>query len=279
MVVATTKEQLEGQPAFDRASYEPAQAPSQPPISGMPADQSTAQAPLPAAPADPGSATSETAEAPAATDDSGSATSETAEAPAATDDSGSVTSETARLLPRRRSGSVTSETAEAPAAADDSGQTTTETVQVPAAPADSGQSSTDTAQVPADPGAAATDMTTTAAIDKSTLTEMPMDGVRAEELIGTTVYGANDEKIGEIGDIVLTADGNIDAYIIDVGGFLGIGEKEVALGSDNLAFMTDNDGNSISTRTSRRSSSRRHDTTTSRAGPRSVTKQRLIITR
>ncbi len=210
MVVATTKEQLEGQPAFDRASYEPAQAPVAATDSGMPADQSTAQAPLPAAPADPGSATSETAEAPAATDDSGS---------------------------------VTSETAEAPAAADDSGQTTTETVQVPAAPADSGQSSTDTAQVPADPGAAATDMTTTAAIDKSTLTEMPMDGVRAEELIGTTVYGANDEKIGEIGDIVLTADGNIDAYIIDVGGFLGIGEKEVALGSDNLAFMTDNDGN------------------------------------
>ena len=31
--------------------------------------------------------------------------------------------------------------------------------------------------------------------------------------------------------------------IIDVGGFLGIGEKEVAVGSDNLAFMTDKDGN------------------------------------
>ena len=46
-------------------------------------------------------------------------------------------------------------------------------------------------------------------------------------------------NVGEIGDVVLTADGKIDAYIIDVGGFLGVGEKEVAIGSDNLAFMTD----------------------------------------
>ena len=62
-------------------------------------------------------------------------------------------------------------------------------------------------------------------------------------MVGTTVYGANDERVGEIGDVALAADGKIDAYIIDVGGFLGVGEKEVAVGSDNLAFMTDADGN------------------------------------
>jgi hypothetical protein len=32
-------------------------------------------------------------------------------------------------------------------------------------------------------------------------------------------------------------------YLIDVGGFLGVGEKEVAVGSDNLSFMTDKEGN------------------------------------
>ena len=100
---------------------------------------------------------------------------------------------------------------------------------------------------PADPAApapdASTDTTTTAAIDKSTLTEMPAADIRAEEMVGTTVYGADDANVGEIGDVVLTADGKIDAYIIDVGGFLGVGEKEVAVGSDNLAFMTDKDGN------------------------------------
>ena len=98
-----------------------------------------------------------------------------------------------------------------------------------------------TAQAPAD--ATATDQTKTGAIDKSTLTEMPSGDIRAEELVGTTVYGSNDANLGEIGDVVLTQDGKVDAVIIDVGGFLGIGEKEVAVGMDKLAFMTDKDGN------------------------------------
>jgi hypothetical protein len=34
----------------------------------------------------------------------------------------------------------------------------------------------------------------------------------------------------------------VDAVIIDVGGFLGMGEKEVAVGMDNLTFMVDEDG-------------------------------------
>lgn len=99
-----------------------------------------------------------------------------------------------------------------------------------------------TAQAPADT-AVAPDQTETAAIDRSTLTEVPVDQIRGEELAGTTVYGANDENVGEIGDVVLTQDGQVDAVIIDVGGFLGIGEKEVAVGMDKLSFMTDADGN------------------------------------
>jgi sporulation protein YlmC with PRC-barrel domain len=117
------------------------------------------------------------------------------------------------------------------------------------APADPAVEPMDQAQTtaPADPAAPAatapTDTTTTAAIDRSTLKEMPATEMRAEDLIGTTVYGANDANVGSIGDVLLTADGKIDAYLVDVGGFLGMGAKEVAIGSDNLAFMTDNDGN------------------------------------
>jgi len=87
----------------------------------------------------------------------------------------------------------------------------------------------------------ATDETKTASIDKSTLTEMPMGDIRGDDLKGATVYGANDAKIGEIGDVVLK-DNKPDAVIVDVGGFLGIGAKEVALGMDKLKFMTDKDG-------------------------------------
>ncbi|MBX3584821.1 MAG: PRC-barrel domain-containing protein [Rhizobiaceae bacterium] len=115
---------------------------------------------------------------------------------------------------------------------------------VPADPAASGQMAEGTTADPAAPAADSTmDQTTTAAIDRSTLTELPADKITADELIGTTVYGANDADVGDIGDVVLTADGKIDAYLVDVGGFLGLGAKQVALGSDNLAFMTDADGN------------------------------------
>lgn len=87
-----------------------------------------------------------------------------------------------------------------------------------------------------------TDDTRTAAIDRESLTEKPLGDISAEDFIGTTVYGANDENVGEIGDVVLTEDGKVDAVIVDVGGFLGIGEKEVAVGMDNLKFLSDEDG-------------------------------------
>ncbi|AZO45729.1 PRC-barrel domain containing protein [Mesorhizobium sp. M7D.F.Ca.US.005.01.1.1] len=101
-----------------------------------------------------------------------------------------------------------------------------------------------TAEAPAatTPDASAPDQTQTAAIDKSTLTEMPVGEIRGDDLKGTTVYGANDAKVGEIGDVVLAPDNKTDAVIVDVGGFLGIGEKEVAVGVDNLKFMTDKNG-------------------------------------
>jgi hypothetical protein len=114
----------------------------------------------------------------------------------------------------------------------------------PADPAAPATNESAQATPPADPAAPApTDETTTGAIDKSQLTELPATDLRAEDIIGTTVYGAGDVQVGEIGDVALSADGKIDAYIVDVGGFLGVGEKEVAVGSENLAFMTDKDGN------------------------------------
>ncbi|TIN42368.1 PRC-barrel domain-containing protein [Mesorhizobium sp.] len=139
----------------------------------------------------------------------------TAEAPAAT--------------PEPAAPAPMDKTAEAPATTPD-----------PAAPAPAGK----TAEAPAAATPDATpDQTKTAAIDKSALTEMPINEIRSEDLVGTTVYGANDVNVGEIGDVVLTGDKKVDAVIIDVGGFLGVGEKEVAIGMDNLKFMTDKDGN------------------------------------
>jgi sporulation protein YlmC with PRC-barrel domain len=92
---------------------------------------------------------------------------------------------------------------------------------------------------------AATDTTKTGSIDKSQLTPIPEDKLLADkDLNGTTVYGVNDEKIGSIDDVILDKDGKkVDAVIVDVGGFLGMGAKPVAIGLEKLSFMADKDGN------------------------------------
>jgi len=72
---------------------------------------------------------------------------------------------------------------------------------------------------------------------------MPADKISADTLIGTTVYGANDANVGKISDVVLSADNKVDAIVLDVGGFLGMGTKPVAIGMDKLKFMSDKDGN------------------------------------
>lgn len=58
-------------------------------------------------------------------------------------------------------------------------------------------------------------------------------------LIGSPVYSsaADDaEHIGNVTDIVFSADGQITAVVIGVGGFLGIGEKAVAVDFHSLEF-------------------------------------------
>ncbi|MDX8479388.1 PRC-barrel domain-containing protein [Mesorhizobium sp. VK24D] len=137
--------------------------------------------------------------------------------------------------------------APASAAANNAPATTTPTVASADTTADKGSKPAKPAQTtaenkPADTGTSATDTTKTASIDKSTLTEIPMGTIRGDELKGATVYGANDAKIGTIGDVVLTPDKKPDAVIVDVGGFLGIGAKEVAVGMDKLKFMADKNG-------------------------------------
>jgi|RhiMetdeSRZDD1v2_1073273.scaffolds.fasta_scaffold00445_20 hypothetical protein len=56
----------------------------------------------------------------------------------------------------------------------------------------------------------------------------------ASKFKGTDVIGADNHKIGDVGDILFDKDAKAVAYIIGVGGFLGIGSKDVAL--DPKAF-------------------------------------------
>ena len=49
------------------------------------------------------------------------------------------------------------------------------------------------------------------------------------KLKGTAVFGTEGQKIGEIGDVLIDKMGHVKAYVVNVGGFLGIGAKQVAL--------------------------------------------------
>jgi sporulation protein YlmC with PRC-barrel domain len=57
------------------------------------------------------------------------------------------------------------------------------------------------------------------------------------DLEGSTVYGINDERIGDIGDIMVDDQGQIQEVVVEVGGFLGLGEKPVAIPFDQMSVL------------------------------------------
>lgn len=57
---------------------------------------------------------------------------------------------------------------------------------------------------------------------------------RGSKLIGATVYGSDNASIGEVNDLVLASDGKVNGVVIGVGGFLGVGAKNVAVPFDKL---------------------------------------------
>ena len=64
-----------------------------------------------------------------------------------------------------------------------------------------------------------------------------------QDLIGQTVYASDKAKVGTISDLILSKDGkSVDGFVIGVGGFLGIGEKSVALKMDKLKMASGANG-------------------------------------
>ncbi len=93
------------------------------------------------------------------------------------------------------------------------------------------------------PDAATTATTDTAVTTPMATGEMVDLATWAEaDLVGKRVYGPNDEDVGEISAVSLDADGKILGAVVDVGGFLGMGEKEVVLTSAMLSLVAGADG-------------------------------------
>jgi sporulation protein YlmC with PRC-barrel domain len=61
------------------------------------------------------------------------------------------------------------------------------------------------------------------------LTALPTNATTVTNYYKQNVYDLSDSKIGEISDVLVNKEGKIDAFIVSVGGFLGMGEKDVAV--------------------------------------------------
>jgi sporulation protein YlmC with PRC-barrel domain len=77
------------------------------------------------------------------------------------------------------------------------------------------------------------------------ITEQKSDQLLASKLKGTDVIGTNNEKIGDVNDMLFDKDGKILAYVVGVGGFLGIGTKDVALSPMSFQVVPANDKESM----------------------------------
>jgi sporulation protein YlmC with PRC-barrel domain len=66
-----------------------------------------------------------------------------------------------------------------------------------------------------------------------------LDTLGTDEIVGKTVVSQQDEEIGEIEEVVMDPASQQQLAVIDVGGFLGIGEKSVAVAFDQLQLADD----------------------------------------
>jgi sporulation protein YlmC with PRC-barrel domain len=73
------------------------------------------------------------------------------------------------------------------------------------------------------------------------LTSVPNDAVTVTDYYKQSVYDPSDKKIGEIKDVLIGPDGQVQALIISVGGFLGAGEKDVAVPFSDIKATKKND--------------------------------------
>jgi hypothetical protein len=75
----------------------------------------------------------------------------------------------------------------------------------------------------------------------------------SSNFIGTDVVGPDDAKIGDVNDVLFEKDGKVVAYVVGVGGFLGIGAKNVALAPTSFQMMPASSSTTGSTSGSARS--------------------------
>jgi sporulation protein YlmC with PRC-barrel domain len=77
------------------------------------------------------------------------------------------------------------------------------------------------------------------------LTEQAQNQISANDYIGKSIYNGEDKSIGSVTDLILEENGGIVAAVVGVGGFLGMGQKDVAVPMDKITVTREADSNDI----------------------------------
>lgn len=107
-------------------------------------------------------------------------------------------------------------------------QSTPSTTATPDKPAMSSPATPDASKSTTGASSTSASSTADASSAKIVSTQSP-DQWLASKFKGTDVVGTDDKKIGDVSDILFDKDGKIEAFVVSVGGFLGVGSKDVAL--------------------------------------------------
>jgi sporulation protein YlmC with PRC-barrel domain len=60
---------------------------------------------------------------------------------------------------------------------------------------------------------------------------------RSSKLIGVNIYNEQNEKLGDINEIILDKEGKVLGYVVGVGGFLGMGEHDILVEPNKIKFV------------------------------------------
>lgn len=74
------------------------------------------------------------------------------------------------------------------------------------------------------------------------LTPVATADISADKLIGATIETRGGDAVAEVTDVLMTADGTVESYVAQFGGFLGFGSNEVLLTPDEIEVLQDQSG-------------------------------------
>jgi sporulation protein YlmC with PRC-barrel domain len=100
------------------------------------------------------------------------------------------------------------------------------------------------ASSPSSPDSGKSSSSTASSTGATVVTTQSPDQFLASKFKGTDVVGSDDKKIGDVSDILFDKEGKIEAYVISVGGFLGVGAKDVALAPTAFEVIKGSNGSS-----------------------------------